>query len=172
MSNKRYFYILTFISVPILIFSQTKENIYTKLLNKGVVGREYRYDNPFKEEGYMKVYLVYLGNLNSKMDSVYKIIKSTTIVGRSKKAINRLYIFDYKNDCLGSYHFILRDELPIKIKKNILVFKKENHLDKENFYTISFNNGIPGIICPGCIDITDGSGRAFEPRRNPYPYDE
>ncbi|MGE8301785.1 hypothetical protein [Sphingobacterium paramultivorum] len=119
------------------------------------------FNNSNKEYGKVFDYLKYLGTLVSSDAASYKVITLTTIWGNNHHTINYLYIYSSDNDFVGKYKYLLKDELPIKIEDNKLVyFQRDEYgqLDRRAYAYVTFLEGPPKIICPGCDSLDDGNG--------------
>lgn len=132
-----------------------------RVLSSNKKDKLFSFNNSNKEYGKVYDYLKYLGMLKSNNGSIYKAITFTTVWGKNKHTINYLYIYDSFNHFVGKYKYLLKDELPVKIDDNKLVyFKREDSgkLKMNAYVYVAFQDGPPKIICPGCNTPDDGYG--------------
>ena len=137
------------IFISLLISCQSKEiktdenSIQEIVLKNEIKDSLYIFGKWNKEEG-METHLKYLGNLKSEKET-FKILTHSLIWGMSKRATNRLLIFDTKDKYLGEFGMTMKSELPKKIENNRLIFLHldEEDCDKEIITQISFKEGIP-----------------------------
>lgn len=69
---------------------------------------------------------------------------SVWLWGLSRRATNRILIFNNLNQYIGEYSVTMISDLPQKLKNGILIFKnKSNDCDERVSSKINFKNGIP-----------------------------
>ena len=99
-----------------------------------------------KWDGYegTETHLKYLGILKTKNGQL-KIMTSSWIWGNSKRATNRILVFNVENKYLGNFKITMDWDLPKRITKNQLIFVNDDNedCDKSLVAKISFDNGIP-----------------------------
>jgi hypothetical protein len=101
-------------------------------------------------EGPGETLLKYLGQVITKEGQVLKIVNSSWLWGVSKRATNRILIFNDKNRPLGNYNDM--NVLPDKLVNGILIFTNTDNKECDiNLKTnIDFMNGIPEQIFIKC----------------------
>jgi hypothetical protein len=132
-------------------------------MHAGVIQKEFVFDNSTKEYPNVKDHLKYLGQLTSSTGEIFNIVLWSTIWGRNNHTINFIYVYDEKRRYKGKYKYLLREELPLRIEKNKLVYYSitpNGDVDKKHFYKIGFEKGIPLNICISCNE-DDDRGVAF-----------
>ena len=140
----KFIFILIFLGFFITGNSQTN-NFYNRLkvLRKNQNGKEYVFGKWNNKEG-TETHLTYLGKVKTKKGKVYKIMNSVWIWGLSKRATNRILIFNEKNQYLGNYSVTMITDLPTKLKDGILIFRNlDSDCDKKIASKINLNNGLP-----------------------------
>ncbi|MGO4707945.1 hypothetical protein AB4Y90_02280 [Chryseobacterium sp. 2TAF14] len=119
------------------------DNIRLKTLQKSNIGKKYVYGK-WNEKGGMETHLTYLGNVKTKKGETYKIMNYTWLWGLSKRATNRILVFNDLNQYIGEYNVTMTSELPQKLKNGILIFENQNNdCDQKVSSKINFKNGIP-----------------------------
>ncbi|MCD1118082.1 hypothetical protein [Chryseobacterium turcicum] len=158
-SIKRIFFFFFVIIIPQFLFAQINDdNIRLKTLQKSNIGKKYIYGK-WNEKGGTETHLTYLGNVVSKK-GIYKIMNSTWLWGLSRRATNRILIFNNLNQYIGEYSVIMMSDLPQKFRHGILIFKnKNNDCDRRVSSKINFKNGIPKQFFREC---KNGSGDLYE----------
>lgn len=143
-----------------IVFAQINDgNIQLKTLQKSNIGKNYVYGK-WNEKGGMETHLTYLGNVKTKKGKTYKIMTSVWLRGLSRRAINRILVFNNFNQYIGEYNVTMISDLPKKLKNGILIFGNENNdCDKRVSSKIIFKNGIPKQFFREC---KKGSGDIYE----------
>lgn len=135
------------------LFGQVNDDsIRQVVLNNNVTDSLYVFGQWNEREG-TETHLRYIGTIKSP-EGEYKIMTSTWFWGLSKRATNRILVFDRKNNYLGSYDVGMTYDLPEKIENNNIVFlhSKSDDCDKEKITRLSFEDGIPGEFFLECKD--------------------
>ena len=132
------------------IFAQTNDEfIREDALHKGKIGKKLTYGK-WNQNGGTETELTYLGTIKTNK-TAYKILNSSWIWGMSKRATNRIIIFDASNQYIGNYYVTTKCDLPNRIENEKLIFLRsdcENCDSIEN--QIDFTNGIPEQIFINC----------------------
>lgn len=144
------------------VLGQTDNRDYrVEVLKKDIIGKEFTFGK-WNEEGASETKLKYLGTVKTEKGKVYKIMNSIWIWGFSKRATNRILIFNQKNQYLGNYYITTLNELPTEIKNCYLIFKNvDKDCDKNVETKINFKYGIPKTIFRKC-DNEYGDEYSFE----------
>lgn len=139
----KIFVSITF-SFPLFTFSQVDDsNIRLYVLRKNTIGKEYIFGR-WNAKGGTETHLKYLGSAHSKHHKTYKIINSSWIWGLSRRATNRILVFNEKNQYLGNYPVTMIVDLPTEMKNGILIFKnKDISCDLKISSAISLRKGLP-----------------------------
>ncbi|MCS3532201.1 hypothetical protein [Chryseobacterium sp. JUb7] len=139
------------ILIPFLGESQHKDlKIRLKVLQRGQIGKELVFGK-WDIKGGTETHLTFLGTLKTTQGKTYKIMNSTWIWGLSRRATNRILIFNKKNQYLGNYYVTLNTDLPTKLASRILIFQNTNlDCDKKTASKISFKNGLPKTFFRKC----------------------
>jgi len=134
-----------------VVFGQTdNRNCRIEVLKKAIIGKEFKFGKWNEEDG-TETRLKYLGTLKTEKGKVYKIMNSIWIWGLSKRATNRILIFNQENQYLGNYYITMLNELPTEIKNDCLIFKNIDEDCNKNIETkINFKYGIPKTIFRKC----------------------
>ena len=140
------FIIIILIFTSELIIAQTNDGIIrNEVLQKNEIGKTLTYGK-WTENGGTETELTYLGTLKE-----YKILNSSWIWGMSKRATNRILIFNSNNEYIGNYYVTTKCDLPNRIENNILIFKRSNCENCDNIETkIEFKSEIPMEIYINC----------------------
>ena len=152
MKTKLTILILTF-ALSIRVFGQV--NKYSIVLNKGIIDSVFIFGQ-WNESNEGETHLRYLGTLTTKDNRTFKIMTSCWLWGLSKRATNRILIFNDNNQYVGNYYLNTIQELPQRIENNILIFEIEKD-DQKIRTEIDLNNGLPK-----CIYINEGDHSCFE----------
>lgn len=143
-----------------VVFAQINDgNIRLKTLQKSNIGKNYVYGK-WNGKGGMETHLTYLGNIKTKKGKTYKIMTSVWLWGLSRRATNKILIFNNLNQYIGEYSVTMISDLPKKLKNGILIFEnKNNDCDQKVSSKINFKNGIPKEFFREC---KKGSGYIYE----------
>ena len=91
-----------------------------------------------------ETHLTYLGDVKVNTGKIYKIMNSTLFWGLSKRATNKILIFNEDNQYLGNYYVTLITDLPIELNNGVLIFKNlSSECDKRIVSKINLKNGLP-----------------------------
>lgn len=128
-------------------FGQPKgADININVLQQNIIGKRYIFDHS-KKGDHDETQLTYLGVLQTGNGKLFKILSYCWIWGASKRATNRILVYNAQNKYLGNYYLTMTDELPIKIESNQLIFKVKGDVSNNVTITkISFIKGIPKSI--------------------------
>lgn len=143
-------FIIIFIISAKSLFAQINDaSIRIETLENNEIGKKIIYGK-WTENGGTETELTYLGTL--KVDKAdYKILNSSWIWGMSKRATNRIIIFDSENKYVGNYYVTTKCDLPNRIENENLIFKPSECEGCDKIETkIHFNNGIPKEIFINC----------------------
>lgn len=143
-----------------IVFAQINDdNIRLKTLQKSNIGKKYIYGK-WNEKGGTETHLTYLGNVKTKSGKTYKIMTSVWLWGLSRRATNRILVFNSLNQYIGEYSVTMISDLPKKFKNGILIFEnKNNDCDQNVSSKINLKNGIPKQFFREC---KSGSGDIYE----------
>ena len=144
------------LSIIVLIFAigsilaQTNDDfILEDALQKNEIGKKLIYGKWTKDGG-TETTLTYLGIIKTNKKS-YKILNSSWIWGVSKRATNRIIVFNTQNQYIGNYYVTVKCDLPNRIENDKLIFKRRDCEDCDNVNNqIDFTNGIPEQIFISC----------------------
>lgn len=144
----KFAFVFILISTSTLAQTNYKTKIST-VLTKGDKNKEIVFGE-WNENGDTELRIKYLGVIKSKNAS-YKVITSSWIWGQSKRATNKLLVYNLKNKYLGAYYLTERCDLPDHIENNKLIFYRSNCINcDKHFDKVSFKNGIPKEIFLRC----------------------
>jgi hypothetical protein len=139
-------FILTFGVLSYSLGQVTDENIRGIVLRKGIKDSLFIFDFS-RPNDHNETQLKYLGILKSKDGRAFKIMSYCWIWGLSKRATNRILIYDRNNRYLGNYKLDMKYELPQKIENNELFFNVKDDKNAKSVQTrISFAKGLPRQI--------------------------
>jgi len=143
-----------------ILFAQVNDDgIRLKTLQKSNICKKYVYGK-WNEKGGTETHLKYLGNVKTKKGKTYKILTSVWLWGLSRRATNRILVFNNLNQYIGEYNVTMISDLPTKFENGILIFENEsNDCDKKSSSKINFKNGIPKEFFREC---KNGSGDIYE----------
>ncbi|MFZ1798700.1 MAG: hypothetical protein WAU24_02460 [Chitinophagaceae bacterium] len=123
-----------------------------KVLLKNKKDKQYAWENDSNS-----TYITYLGKINTDTGKQYKIIIIKNVWGPNKHTYGSIWVYDTSNSYIG--RFVLGDayDLPIKIKKNKLIFSNKGKGCAKLIYAkIDFHQGIPkNIFIPACEGMGD-----------------
>lgn len=137
-------FIVIFIGICFTGKSQTNDqNIRLKVLCFNQIGKEFTFGK-WNENGGTETHLKYLGKTETKKGKIYKIMTSIWIWGLSRRATNRILIFNEKNQYLGNYYVTMNTDLPTELENGILIFRNlDTDCDKNRATKINLKNGLP-----------------------------
>lgn len=151
MKTNIYLYLIfiLFSSSPCLFGQVDDEKIKKDVLEKNKIGETFTYGT-WNKKGEDETHLTYLGTVTNG-NIVYKLMTSCWIWGHSKRATNRILIYDINNKYLGNYYLTMRCDLPKMINNNTLIFDRSQCDDCDNILsTVDFSNGIPESFFINC----------------------
>ncbi|KFC22587.1 hypothetical protein [Epilithonimonas lactis] len=136
--------LLLLILIPALWKTQINDqNIRLKVLRKNIIGKEFIFGN-WNEKGGTETHLKYLGKVKTHDRKIYKFMNSVWVWGLSKRATNRILIFNEKNQYLGNYNVSVTLDLPTELHNGILIFRNfDSNCDKNVASKINLKNGLP-----------------------------
>lgn len=142
--------IIVLISSNGLTLAQTNDEfIRQHALQKNEIGKKLTYGK-WTENGGTETELTYLGTIKTNKN-IYKIVNSSWIWGMSKRATNRIIIFDTQNQYIGNYYVTTKCDLPNRTENDKLIFKRSDCVDCDTIENqIDFSNGIPNQIFINC----------------------
>lgn len=113
----------------------------------------------WNEKDGTETHLKYLGILETQRGS-FKIMTSCWLWGLSKRATNRLLIFDEEDNYIGYYYMGSTTDLPDKIENNRIIFFNIDDIDcdKKICTELSFDERIPKQFF---IECKNGYGNLF-----------
>ncbi|WP_207532985.1 hypothetical protein [Desertivirga arenae] len=116
------------------------------VLKKGIRDSVFIFDRSTRDY-HDEIQIKYLGTLHSRDGRIFKIMSYCWIWGLSQRATNRLLIYNSRNKYLGNYKLGMKNELPTRIEKNVLLFDVSEKPESQPLRTrISFMNGLPEKI--------------------------
>ena len=135
---------LLLILIPLLWKTQINDqNIRLEVLRKNIIGKEFIFGK-WNEKGGTETHLKYLGKVKISDRKIYKIMNSVWVWGLSKRATNRILIFNEKNQYLGNYNVSVNLDLPTELQNGILIFRNlDSNCDKNVVSKINIKNGLP-----------------------------
>lgn len=152
---------LIFIAIAIsnVSYSQVNDDEMRLItLHRNKVGKTFVYGK-WNDKGGMETHLTYLGKAVTKK-GIYKIMNSTWLWGLSKRATNRILIFNDLNQYIGEYNVTIMADLPKKFKNGVLIFEnKNNDCNPKVSSKINLKNGIPKEFLREC---KNGYGDIFQ----------
>lgn len=136
--------VLILLSFSLIAFSQINDrDIRFHVLRKNAIGKEYVFGK-WTENGGTESHLKYLGKVKSIHNRTYKVITSTWLWGLSKRATNRILIFNEKNQYIGNYYVSMTQDLPSEMNKGILIFRNTDlKCDSKVASSVSLKKGLP-----------------------------
>ncbi len=141
------------IAILFLLTLNVSAQVYTKnrlwVIEQNKIGKTYLLKNPDSTVTYLK----YLGIIHDVKNKKYKVLTSIWIWGLSKRATNRILIYNIKNKYIGQYAVTMTYDLPEKIINNKLAFLNADAIEKSvcNSTTyIDFSHGPPKKIFVDC----------------------
>lgn len=136
-------------SSPYLFGQVDDEKIRKDVLEKNKIGETFVYGT-WNGKGEDETHLRYLGTVTDG-SATYKLVTSCWIWGHSKRATNRILIYDINNKYLGNYYLTMRCDLPKMINNNMLIFDRSQCDDCDDIQsTVDFANGIPESFFINC----------------------
>jgi len=136
---------------------QAQEKEQLQVLKKAAIGHKYIFGT-WTPDNQGETHLTYLGKCQTTNGQTYKILTSVWLWGLSKRATNRILIFDHQNRYLGNYKINMADDLPFKMEKGKLRFKNTQECSYRSSLFIDLTRGIPEKIF---IECTKGSGDEY-----------
>lgn len=138
--------ILIFGMISSLFGQGNTAHLRTMVLKKGIKDSIFVFSTSEGKER-DETQLKYLGTLKSNDGKVFKVLTYCWLWGHSVRATNRILIYDVHNRYLGCYAPDMKNELPVKIERNELVFSVKEEEGLEPIQTrISFPKGLPRQI--------------------------
>ncbi|KQS91525.1 hypothetical protein ASG21_03375 [Chryseobacterium sp. Leaf394] len=145
--------LLLLIYPQFLLCQNFDENIRTKTLKQAIIGKKIIYGK-WNISGGMETHLTYLGKVKTKKDKVYHLMNYVWIWGLSKRATNKILVYNDLNEYVGEYNLIMMSDLPARLEKNKLIFEnKNNDCDARVISKINFSNGIPKEFFRKCTEV-------------------
>ena len=114
-----------------------------KVLEEAIIGKKYVFGK-WNVEGGEETHLVYLGEIKSG-ERKLKVLTSIWYWGLSKRATNRVLIYNSDNQYLGQYILGNTCEIPKRLENGHLVFSHDecSECDKSNELKLNLNNILP-----------------------------
>jgi len=145
------------ISILILFFStcafcQVNDSlIRLQVFNNEIVDSVFVFGK-WTKNGETQTELMYLGQITTDSGKVFKIINSSWIWGLSKRATNRILIYDSKNKYIGNYSLNTKLDLPDRLEESQLIFNNldKDECDKSIITKIDLKQGFPMQIFIKC----------------------
>lgn len=121
-----------------------------EVLQKNQIGEKF-IDGTWNENGSTELHLTYLGLVKTEKNNIFKLMNSSLFWGYSKRATNRILVFNEKNQYVGNYPNLILDELPTQFENGYLIFlNSKEDCDPELETKINFNKGIPSKFFRKC----------------------
>jgi len=135
----------------------TDNNIRLNVLESGITDILFVFGK-WSCDGQTQTELKYLGQVTTDSGKVYKILNSSWIWGLSRRATNRILIYNFNNEYVGNYSLNTISDLPDRIENECLVFtnKSKEDCDKSVTTNIDFRKGYPKEMFIKCT-VTEGS---------------
>lgn len=141
---KKQIIIVALLFQALWIYGQiSDDSIRQKVLENGRTDSLYIFGK-WDENGGTETHLNYLGDLQTKEGTI-KIMTSCWLWGISRRATNRILVFNAKDEYLGNFPVTTKGDLPEKIEDNRIIFLHNDNegCDKISITKISFDAGIP-----------------------------
>ena len=158
---------ILFILISINSVCQINDNnIRLNVLESGITDSLFVFGK-WSCDGQTQTELKYLGQVTTDSGKVYKILNSSWIWGLSRRATNRILIYNFNNEYVGNYSLNTISDLPDRIENECLVFtnKSKEDCDKSVTTNIDFRKGYPKEIFIKCT-VTEGSIFSFHQTNN------
>ncbi|WP_299684231.1 hypothetical protein [uncultured Dokdonia sp.] len=142
--NNKISIVLIPLSIHLNLFGQVADDSFQDVvLKNNIIDSLHVFGEWNKIDG-TETHLKYLGIIRSENGN-FKIITSCWLWGSSKRATNRILVFNEDTTYLGNYHLAMKYDLPEKIENNQLVFfhSESDDCDKNIITRLSFDKGIP-----------------------------
>ena len=135
---------LLLIIFPLLWKTQINDhNIRLQVLRKNIIDKEFIFGN-CNEKGGTETHLKYLCKVKTPDRKIYKVMNSVWVWGLSKRATNKILIFNEKNQYLGNYNVSVTLDLPTELHNGILIFRNlDSNCNKNVASKINLKNGLP-----------------------------
>ncbi|WP_146229840.1 hypothetical protein [Pedobacter nutrimenti] len=141
--------------VHLRIQAQGKEQL--QVLKKAKIGYEYVFGT-WTAENEGETHLTYLGKFHASNGKTYQVMTSKWLWGLSKRATNRILIFDGQNRYLGNYMVSVADDLPYKMEKGKMWFKNTEECPNRSLFSVDLRQGVPEKIF---IECSKGAGDEY-----------
>jgi hypothetical protein len=117
--------------------------IRQKVLRMGVINKEFVFGKSTENKG-LETRLTYMGRIKTRDGRVFKVMNYVLLWGLSKRATNRILIFNGSNRYVGNYYVDISNDLPTELRNGKLVFGRAGgHCNPQAPQIISFKNGLP-----------------------------
>lgn len=136
-------YIFLFL-FPLSVKSQMDvEKISLTVLKSKAIGKRFIFGK-WDEKGGMEYHLIYLGSTKTNNGKIYKIMNLVWLWGLSRRATNRILVFNGKNQYVGNYYLTMITDLPTQLENRKLIFENiSSDCDRKVVSKISLANGLP-----------------------------
>lgn len=136
---------LLLLLLPLLARAQANDGlIRQKVLQLGIVDSEF-ICGKWTSNGGTETHLTYLGEINTKSGRNFKVMNSVWLWGHSRRATNRILLFDHQDRYIGEYYVTTTPDLPSHLTKGKLIFtnNKKDNCNRRLTTIVNLNNGIP-----------------------------
>jgi hypothetical protein len=132
-----------------LVSQESESLIRLKVLKFNIIDSLFVFGK-WTNNGGEETHLKYWGQFNTTSGRTYKVMTSIYFWGLSKHAISNILIYSKSNDYIGSYNVWMIDDLPVRLKNGVLIFKNKEECDESIVNKIDLGNGIPKQIFLRC----------------------
>jgi len=129
-----------------------QERVLLSVLKKDKVKKVYIFDSSSKENGYVKTFVNYLGNIKTNQGEEFKVLSFARIWGKNRHTSGLIYIYSFSNKFVGKYNLGSSSDLPEKVANNHLFFtnRHKSECDSKMVNEIDFSKNIPNEIFLKC----------------------
>lgn len=122
------------------------------VLRHNKVGKEYVFDRS-KAKDYNRTEITYLGQVKTSDGRIFKILISRWYWGLVPRVTSRIVVYNNRNQYLGNYYVDMTNDLPDRLKNNVLIFtnKDNEDCDQKLIPRVSFKSGLPKQFFLKCI---------------------
>ena len=154
MQSLHSFIITTaFILLSHSVYAQVNDqNIRLKVLQKSRTNHTFKFGR-WTEDGGTETHLRYLGKVSTKSGQTFKIMTCIWFWGLSKRATNRILVFNERNQYVGNYGVTMIYDLPTMMKNGGLIFEnsiEDSSCDIHTRTVINLKHDLPKSFFRRC----------------------